>query len=169
MFPDELIFLGVDPGTATTGVGVVAFEIKTKSFKPLFYDVITTSKSLSAALRLREIFEAVNHFIQVFSPHQMVVEELFFNRNVKTALSVGEARGVVLLCAALIGVPVFEYTPLEVKQAVVGYGRASKQQVIYMVRQILGISEEITPDDAADALALCVCHGFRLLLGSSNV
>ncbi len=169
MLPDELVFLGVDPGTATTGIGVVAFRTRNKSFKPLFYDVITTSKNLSPALRLRKIFEEVNRFIRVFSPHQVVVEELFFNRNTKTALSVGEARGVVLLCAALIGVPVFEYTPLEVKQAVVGYGRASKQQVIYMVRQILDIEDEITPDDAADALALCVCHGFRLLLGVSNV
>ncbi|MCR4442070.1 MAG: crossover junction endodeoxyribonuclease RuvC [Peptococcaceae bacterium] len=152
-----MIILGVDPGTAATGYGVL--EQKGSSFMPIEYGVIRSAKEKDAAQRLYEIFLGINRVIDNFKPQHLAIEELFFNKNLKTALVVGQARGVIILASHLKGLPVFEYTPLQVKQAVVGYGRAEKQQVQFMVRAILNLPEIPKPDDAADALAVAICHG----------
>ncbi len=152
-----MIILGIDPGTAITGYGVV--EYKGNNFKLLEYGVIRSAKSEVLAVRLNKIFTGINEIIDKYKPEQFAVEELFFNKNVKTALSVGHARGVILLAAHLKGLKVNEYTPLQVKQAVVGYGRAEKKQVQFMVKAILNLPDIPKPDDAADALAIAICHG----------
>lgn len=149
--------MGVDPGTAITGYGVI--EHVGNSFRLLEYGVIRTPKTEDAASRLHTVFAGINQVITSFRPEHVVVEELFFNKNVKTALVVGQARGVIILAAHLKGLPVFEYTPLQIKQAVVGYGRAEKQQVQFMVKAILNLGGLPKPDDAADALAAAICHG----------
>lgn len=158
---ESTCILGVDPGTAITGFGIIESFTQGNSLRVVDCGFIATDKGLPASARLKLIFEDLKTVIEKFAPQEMAVEELFFNKNSKTAISVGEARGIVLLCAALYQVPVYEYTPLEVKQSIVGYGRATKNQVIYMVRQILNIEEEINPDDVADALAVAICHAFR--------
>lgn len=152
-----MIIMGVDPGTATTGYGIL--EQSGNRFKPIEYGVITTCKELAIEDRLYEIFLGVNRIIEAYKPEHLAVEELFFNKNTKTALAVGQARGVIILASRLKELPVFEYTPLQVKQAVVGYGRAEKQQVQFMVKAILNLVETPKPDDAADALAIAICHG----------
>ncbi|NLO83754.1 MAG: crossover junction endodeoxyribonuclease RuvC [Clostridiales bacterium] len=151
-----MIVLGIDPGMAILGYGVV--EQCGSSLKPIDYGVVTTPPDMMTAQRLTVIFEAVGQLIDRYCPESIAVEELFFNKNAKTALSIGHARGVAILAAALKSVEVYEYTPLQVKQAVVGYGRASKQQVQQMVRMLLGLKEIPKPDDAADALAVSICH-----------
>ena len=152
-----MIILGIDPGTAITGYG--ALELTGNRYKLLEYGVIKSEKTKEPAARLYTVFTGINRLIEQFIPDHMAVEELFFNKNTKTALAVGQARGVIILAAHLKGVSVFEYTPLQVKQAVVGYGRAEKKQVQYMVKAILNIPEIPKPDDAADALAIAICHG----------
>ncbi|MEN3202752.1 MAG: crossover junction endodeoxyribonuclease RuvC [Atribacterota bacterium] len=152
--------LGIDPGIALTGFGLL--EVEGDRLRLLDAGCIVTSESLSPEKRLRSLFEDLGVLFTTYAPEEVAVEELFFNRNVTTALSVGAARGIVLLCAALCEVPVYGYTPLEVKQAVVGYGRATKRQVAYMVRQILQCEHISGPDDVADALAVAVCHAFHL-------
>lgn len=152
--------LGIDPGIALTGFGLLGVE--GNSLRLLHAGCIVTSENLSPEKRLRTLFEELEALFATYVPEEVAVEELFFNRNAKTALSVGAARGVVLLCAALHGVPVYEYTPLEVKQAVVGYGKATKPQVASMVHQILRCERITGPDDVTDALAVAVCHAFRL-------
>jgi len=148
--------LGLDPGTATTGFGLV--EESDNSLKAVEYGVILTPANLPMPQRLRLIFLRVSELLEQFRPEAVSVEKLFFNRNVTTALSVGQARGVALLAAANTDLPVFEYTPLEVKQAISGFGRASKDQVQQMVRLILQLEQIPKPDDAADALAIAICH-----------
>jgi|SRR2546430_7368366 len=148
--------LGLDPGTATTGFGLV--EESDNSLKAVEYGVILTPANLPMPQRLRLIFLRVSELLERFRPEAVSVEKLFFNRNVTTALSVGQARGVALLAAANTDLPVFEYTPLEVKQAISGFGRASKDQVQQMVRLILQLEQIPKPDDAADALAIAICH-----------
>lgn len=152
-----LIILGIDPGTAITGYGVVNYT--GNHFRMLAYGVISTAKDTEPAGRLNEIYEGVIRLFAMYKPDYMAIEELFFNKNVKTALQVGQARGVALLAAERQGLPIFEYTPLQVKQAVVGYGRAEKKQVQFMVKAILNLQEIPRPDDAADALAIAICHG----------
>ncbi len=152
--------LGIDPGIALTGFGLL--DVEGSTLRVLHAGCIVTEQHLTPAERLRSLFENLRALFVIHAPEEVAVEELFFNRNAKTAFSVGAARGVVLLCAALHGVPVYEYTPLEVKQAVVGYGRATKSQVAYMVRQILQCERIPGPDDVADALAVAVCHAFHL-------
>lgn len=152
--------LGIDPGIALTGFGLLGVEGDTLHL--LHAGCIVTAEDLSPEKRLRLLFEELGALFTTHAPEEVAVEELFFNRNAKTAFSVGAARGVVLLCAALYGVPVYEYTPLEVKQAVVGYGRATKLQVAHMVRQILRCESIPGPDDVTDALAVAVCHAFHL-------
>lgn len=152
-----MIILGVDPGLATTGYGLV--EHKGNRFKLLDFGAIRTGSDLPFNLRLQTIFRDLSGIIREYNPQVMAVEELFFNRNVKTALMVGQARGVILLAGSEAGLRVFEYTPLQVKQAVVGYGRAKKEQVQEMVRVLLNLREIPSPKDAADALAVCICHG----------
>jgi crossover junction endodeoxyribonuclease RuvC len=148
--------LGIDPGTATTGYGMVDRVSTTPSL--IDYGAILTSPRQSAPERLLELHDRVIEIIAAHSPDVMVMERLFFAKNQTTAIAVGKAVGVIQLAAAQRGLAVVEYTPMEVKQAVVGYGGADKKQVQYMVQRILGLKETPQPDDAADALALCICH-----------
>jgi len=151
-----MIVLGVDPGVAITGYGVIHSEDDQLSL--IVSGVITTPPNWPLPERLRTIYEELTCLLDDHRPQAVAVEELFFGRNVRTAISVGHARGVTLLVAALAGVPVFTYTPTVVKQAVVGYGGARKRQVQEMVRMLLGLSDVPHPDDAADALAVAICH-----------
>jgi crossover junction endodeoxyribonuclease RuvC len=151
-----MIILAIDPGTATTGYGVI--EHIGNRFKVKDYGIVSTDAKTAAEVRLQQIYDGLKNLIARHRPDCFVVEQLFFNVNVRTALAVGQARGVCLLVAADGGLPVAEYTPLQVKQAVVGYGRAEKSQVQHMVKAILNLTEIPKPDDAADALALAICH-----------
>lgn len=150
--------MGVDPGTARTGFGIVDFLAE--RFTVVEYGYIQTSAGTSLPGRLQLIYEELQKIITKFRPGRFAVEELFFNKNSRTAMSVGQARGVTVLAAARSGLLVAEYTPLQVKQAVVGYGQATKQQVKYMVKVILGLPEPPAPDDVTDALAVAICDAF---------
>ena len=151
-----MIILGIDPGLAIVGWGVV--EYNGSRFRVLGYGSIQTPAGMKTEDRLRGIYDELAQIIEKFHPTQVAVEELFFNTNVTTGIRVAEARGVILLCANQHGLEIFEYTPMQVKQAVVGYGRAEKKQVITMVTMMLGLREPPKPDDTADALAIAVCH-----------
>ncbi len=151
-----MLIMGVDPGTAITGYGLI--EYNGRNFKLAECGAITTEAGLPLYKRLHTIYHDLTELIACHQPVQYAVEELFFNKNTRTALSVGHARGVALLSGANAGLEVFEYTPLQVKQAVVGYGRADKKQVQYMVKTILNLKDVPKPDDVADALAVAVCH-----------
>lgn len=148
--------LGIDPGIAIVGWGVLDYA--GFKFRPVAYDSITTKAGLPVEERLSQVYTQLSEIIEKYKPEAMAVEELFWNTNQKTGIVVAEARGVILLCARQHGVPIFEYTPLQVKQAVVGYGRAEKKQVITMVTTLLGLEKPPKPDDTADALALAMCH-----------
>ena len=152
-----MIILGIDPGYAIVGWGVL--EYSNNKFRTLGFGSIQTPAGMDPNLRLAEIYRGMNEIIDKYKPEQMAVEELFFNTNSKTAIMVAQARGVILMSAQLRGVEIFEYTPLQVKQAVVGYGRAEKKQVISMVTTMLGLKNPPKPDDTADALAIAMCHG----------
>jgi len=152
-----MVVLGIDPGTAITGWGGVREEAD-GSLALIDYGVIQTSASTPLAVRLRQIFEGIAALIERHQPQAVAVEEVFFSRNARTAMSVGQARGIVLLAAALAGRPVYEYTPLQVKQAISGYGNADKAQVQQMTALLLHLDAVPTPDDAADAIAVAVCH-----------
>lgn len=148
--------LGVDPGIATIGFGIVDSEGLRCSLVKC--GVITTPAHTMLSSRLEHIFDDMTEIISMFHPDAVSVEELFFNTNLTTGISVAHGRGVILLACRKCGVPIFEYTPLQVKQAVVGYGRAEKKQVMDMVRRICNLTEVPRPDDAADAVALALCH-----------
>ncbi|MGD1995692.1 MAG: crossover junction endodeoxyribonuclease RuvC [Anaerolineae bacterium] len=148
--------LGVDPGTATTGYGVV--EETEDGLTALTYGVVTTPAGQALPQRLQTIYRELNHLAQEWGPDEAAVEKLYFSANVRTAMSVGQARGVALLAMADAKLAVAEYTPLEVKQALTGYGRAEKRQVQEMVRMLVSLEEIPRPDDAADALAVAICH-----------
>jgi crossover junction endodeoxyribonuclease RuvC len=150
-----MIAIGFDPGTARLGYGVIESE---PDPRPVDYGVIVTDHDLPMAERLLVIHDAVIELIDRYEPGAVAVELLFFARNVTTAMTVGQARGVILLAAAQRAVPVAEYAPSEVKQAVVGYGKADKRQIQEMVRIMLGLDDLPRPDDAADALAVAICH-----------
>lgn len=152
-----MVILGIDPGVAIVGYGVV--ELHGGEFRCLEYGCITTPAHTLLEDRLSEIFTEMNGLLERHRPDCMSVEELFFQNNQKTAVDVAQARGVILLAANRAHVPIYEYTPLQVKSAVVGYGKAEKQQVMYMVRQYLHLKETPKPDDAADAIAIAICHG----------
>jgi crossover junction endodeoxyribonuclease RuvC len=147
--------LGIDPGTATTGFGVV--EKKSGKLTAIDYGVISTSKTLDMQLRLNIIFQDLTELIKHHKPDAIAVEKLFFVKNITTGISVGQARGVVLLTAAQADLDLHEYTPLQVKMSVTGYGQASKKQVQEMVAKILKLKALPHPDDAADALAIAIC------------
>jgi len=151
------VTMGIDPGTGTTGYGVVALS-HDGTFDLLACGVIRTPPRTPMHLRLQELFNDLRDLIEEFRPHSVAVEKLFFGRNVTTAISVGQARGIVLLAAALAQLDVAEYTPAEVKQAIAGYGNADKRQVQEMVQRILELAEIPRPDDAADGVAIAVCH-----------
>lgn len=152
-----MIILGIDPGTATTGYGLV--EKDGQKFKMLDYGCVLTPAKTPLPDRIEQIFDELSEIIKEKKPDQIAVEELFFAKNTKTAISVAQARGGMLLAAKKAKVPVFEYTPLQVKMALTGYGRADKRQMQDMVRTLLSLSEIPKPDDAADALAIAMCHG----------
>ncbi len=151
-----MVILGIDPGTAITGYGLV--EKQGNHLKRIAFGVILTAPEMPTALRLQQIYHGLQAVIEQYRPDMMAVEQLFFNKNVRTALTVGQARGVVLLAGAEAGLDIIEYTPLQVKMAVVGYGRAEKRQVQEMVKILLCLNEIPKPDDAADALAIAICH-----------
>ena len=152
-----MIILGIDPGIAIVGWGVLRYE-KGK-FTPIAFGSIQTKAGEKVEDRLNQVFDALTAIIDKYHPDVMAIEELFWNTNQKTGIVVAEARGVIILAARRANIPIFEYTPLQVKQAIVGYGRAEKKQVITMVTSILGLSKPPKPDDTADALAIAVCHG----------
>lgn len=152
-----MLVIGIDPGTAITGYGLVR-ESEHGDLKVEGFGVVQTSPDLAMPERLLQLHEKLQEIIVLHRPQSGAVEKLFFQRNVRTAISVGQARGVALLTLAEAQVPVAEYTPMEIKQAVAGYGGADKNQVQQMVRALLGMQEIPQPDDAADALAVAICH-----------
>ncbi len=160
-----MLVVGIDPGTATTGYGFIR-EDPQGSLEVVDFGVILTSADHSAEKRLLQLHQQLNQLLLLHRPDGCAVEKLFFQRNVKTAISVGQARGVILLSLAEMGLPVAEYTPLEIKQAVVGYGGAEKFQVQQMVKALLGLERIPQPDDAADALATAICHLHSMRLAS---
>ena len=165
-----MIILGIDPGLAIVGWGVV--EYKASHFKVLGYGAIETPAGTPTEERLSMIFDGIRQLIETYRPEHVAVEELFFNTNITTGIRVAEARGVIIMCAHKLGVKVYEYTPLQVKQSVVGFGRAEKKQVIAMVTMLLGLSKPPKPDDTADALAIAICHahsGASRLAGYYNL
>lgn len=152
-----MIILGIDPGYAIVGYGVL--EYKNNKFRVIEYGAITTDASMDMFDRFKSIYDDICEVMERTKPDFMAIEELFFNSNQKTAINVAQARGVILLAAMNLGIQIFEYTPLQVKQAVAGYGRAEKKQVQQMVKLLLGLKEVPRPDDTADAVAIAICHG----------
>ena len=149
--------LGIDPGYAIVGCGVV--ECISAKFTLVDYGAITTPAGMPMEDRLGTIYDQLSFAIEKYRTAAMAIEQLYFTSNQKTVIAVAQARGVLLLCAKKHDLPIFEYTPLQVKQAVVGYGRAEKAQVMEMTRRILHLDHIPRPDDAADALAIAICHG----------
>ncbi len=150
-----MLVLGIDPGTARCGWGVV--EKRGNVLNAVEYGIIETSKDMPQSVRLKTVYEKIFQIIKKFDPEVMAVEKIFFNRNVTNALSVGEARGVILLAGEKAGIEITEYTPLQVKMALTGYGKAEKKQVESMVMRILNLKSVPKPDDTADALAVALC------------
>lgn len=153
----KIRILGIDPGYAIVGFGVVDYD--GRKFFPIEYGAILTEAHTPFTRRLRSIHTDMEFIFEKFRPDCMAVEKLFFTTNQKTAIDVAQARGITVLSAAVRDIPVYEYTPLQVKSAVVGYGKAEKQQVMEMTRQLLNLAQIPKPDDAADALAIAICHG----------
>jgi crossover junction endodeoxyribonuclease RuvC len=151
-----LRILGIDPGVAIVGFGFI--DRNGSRLTPVQYGTIQTEAHTDPAVRLKEIYDSLQHLLDVYRPDAVAVEKLFFNRNVTTAFAVGQARGVIMLAAVQHGLRIAEYTPLQVKQAVVGYGQAEKRQLQEMVRRFLRLKEAPKPDDVADALAVAICH-----------
>lgn len=151
-----MYILGIDPGYAIVGYGVVKYE--GNKFTPVKYGAITTKADMPFVKRLDIIYRDMTAIFKEFKIDAMSIEKLFFNTNTTTAIDVAQARGVIVLSAEQNGVDVFEYTPLQVKQSVTGYGRAEKSQIMEMTRMLLGLDKVPKPDDTADALALAICH-----------
>ena len=149
--------LGIDPGYAIVGYGII--DKKGNHFTVCGYGAVTTDSSMDMPDRLQHLYTQIMEIIREYGPDVVSIEELFFNTNSKTALLVGQARGVIILACANSGLEIREYTPLQIKQGLVGYGRAEKKQVQAMVKAILNLSETPKPDDTADALAAAICHG----------
>lgn len=151
-----MIILGIDPGVATIGFGVIDADRQKNTL--IQYGTITTPAGIPLANRLLQISNDMEELIHTFQPDEMAIEELFFSTNITTGISVAHGRGVILLAAEKLGVPIFEYTPIQVKQAVAGYGKADKKQVMLMTKRLLHMNNIPRPDDAADALAIAICH-----------
>jgi crossover junction endodeoxyribonuclease RuvC len=151
-----LRILGIDPGLAIVGFGLI--DKLGSKLSPIQYRCITTESNMEQGNRLQLIYESTIQLIERYQPESLAIEKLFFNKNVTTALSVGQARGVLILAAVQKGLEVAEYTPLQVKQSVVGYGRAEKRQIQEMVKMFLNLVTIPKPDDVADALAIAICH-----------
>ena len=148
--------LGIDPGYATTGFGLL--ESGGVGLRLLQYGVVTTPRELPFPQRLEILYDDLLRLVEVTAPDAAAVEELFWGHNITTGIGVSHGRGVILLALTKAGVPVFEYTPMQVKQAVVGYGKAEKRQVMEMTRRLLHMEKTARPDDAADAIAIALCH-----------
>lgn len=154
---DVMIILGIDPGYAIVGWGILEYNgIK---FRTISYGAINTTPDMPFSSRLEHIFDSLSTIIDKYRPECVAVEKLFFQNNQKTAIDVGQARGVIILACQKARLQISEYTPLQVKQSVVGYGRAEKKQIMEMTRILLNLKEVPKPDDTADALALAICHG----------
>lgn len=151
-----MVVLGIDPGYAIVGYGIVKYQ--NNRFTPIEFGAVTTTAGTEFSTRLEKIYEDVYTLIQKYKPDAISIEKLFFNTNSTTAIDVAQARGVILLAAKKNNIPYFEYTPLQVKQAVTGYGRAQKPQVMEITRRLLGLEKCPKPDDTADALAMAICH-----------
>ena len=149
--------LGIDPGYAIVGYGVI--ETAGGRYRPVEYGAITTAAGADFGLRLEEIYRGMEEILTRLQPQAAAVEKLYFSNNKTTGIGVAEARGVILLSLAQAGVPLYEYTPMQVKQAVTGYGKALKPQVQEMTRRLLNLEKVPKPDDTADALAMAICHG----------
>lgn len=165
--------IGIDPGYAIVGYGVLDYE--RSAFSVVNYGAVTTSAGTSFDLRLMEIYNDICTVLDMFKPEHMSIEKLYFTNNKTTGIDVAQARGVILLAAAQRGIEIYEYTPMQVKQAVVGYGKAEKRQVQEMVKNILRLKEIPRPDDTADAVAMAICHGHssgsqlsRLIAGAAD-
>ncbi|HEX21047.1 MAG TPA: crossover junction endodeoxyribonuclease RuvC [Actinobacteria bacterium] len=156
--------LGIDPGTATTGYGLISK--RGGQLRLVDYGVIKTAPKQPDYIRLQLLYRQLVKLLERYKPSDIAVEQLFFNTNVTTAMSVGQARGVILLAAADAGVNIGEYTPLQIKQAITGYGRASKTQIQQMVKVMLGMDKVPKPDDAADAIAVAICYANSALLAA---
>ena len=148
--------LGIDPGYAIMGYGIL--DYRGNKFTPVTYGSITTAAHTPDAERLKIIYDELTAIISEYQPEEAAIEKLFYNTNATTAIMVGEARGIAMLACAEAGVDISEYTPLEIKNSLTGYGRADKKQVQAMVKMILGLSEVPRPDDTADAIAAAICH-----------
>ncbi len=149
-------YLGIDPGTATTGYGII--DVIDGEMAMVVYGTIETSSKMDMADRLMQIFNEITLLLREFEPDEAGIEKLFFGKNVTTAITVGQARGVLLLALAQAGIPTGEYSPPKIKNAVAGYGGAGKKQIQMMVRHLLDLQETPRPDDAADGLAVAITH-----------
>lgn len=161
-----MVIFGIDPGYAIVGCGIVRYE--KNNFALIGYGAVTTDAGLPINERLKKIYDELTELLVRFQPDAVSIEKLYFNTNQKTAIDVAQARGVIVLAVQNLGIPIFEYTPLQVKQSIVGYGRAEKIQVQEMVKIFLHLDKIPKPDDAADALAMAICHGHAsgsLMLG----
>lgn len=163
-----MVILGIDPGYAIVGYGIIQYEAN--RFRVIDYGAITTSAGTPFEHRLEIIFDGLNSLMEKYRPEALSIEKLFYNSNAKTVIDVAQARGVTVLAAHKHHMPIFEYTPLQVKQSVVGYGRAEKKQVQEMTRVILKLEKIPKPDDTADALAMAICHAHTSgsLMGKLN-
>lgn len=149
--------IGIDPGYATIGYGIVDYD--NIHFKTVGYGAVTTPPDKNFPDRLIDIYNDIKTLIKKYNPQSIAIERLYFNTNTTTAIDVAQARGVIVLAARQAGIDIFEYTPLQVKQSITGYGRAEKHQVMEMVKSLLQLKAVPKPDDTADALALAICHG----------
>lgn len=149
--------LGIDPGFALMGYGII--DMQGNKFTPVEYGSLATPAGMEMPQRIKLLYDGMTDLIQRYKPQAASIEELFFNRNVTTAIYVAQARGVAILACANAGIPVYEYTPMQIKQALVGYGKAEKKQMQQMTKLLLGLKEVPKPDDTADALAAAICHG----------
>lgn len=152
-----MITIGIDPGLGTTGYGIVQLT-STNSYQPIDYGAILTPTKLPLSKRLQVLYDSLTELLRRYQPDYGAVERLFFARNITTAITVGQARGVAMLALAQAGLEVVEYSPPEIKEAVTGYGNAEKHQIQVMVQSLLGLKETPKPDDAADGLAIAICH-----------
>jgi crossover junction endodeoxyribonuclease RuvC len=152
-----MIILGIDPGIAIVGYGII--ECKGNNYKALDYGAITTDSNMMFPDRLKIVYDRLTELINTYKPDDFAIEELFYNKNAKTVIKVGQARGVEILAAINQNIQIYEYTPLQIKQAIVGYGRADKHQIQEMVKILLNLKEKPKPDDVADALAVALTHG----------
>ncbi len=155
-----MLILGIDPGLAISGYGILNYA--GNKFEVIDYGCILTELSEEFPKRLKTIYDSYISLLDMYKPEAVAIEELFYNKNVKTAMAIAQARGVHLLAAENKNIPLYEYTPLQIKQGIVGYGRAEKRQVQEMVKVILKLKEIPKPDDAADGLAAAICHAHSL-------